>query len=235
LNKLLGNKSERILTIDFFGNGLCSHCHSAQNELIEFNNFHVETEFTWSQKDSDLQNEISRILTNHPESDHSEIVENYSWDLHQNQYKFPNIHRESLVITIYNFLENQLNELCHILECCSESKVKLKDLSGLGIEKTLSYLTKVGGFSLSGMGRELPYIKGVNTLRNQIVHNGGNLPESDGHKLNKFILRTDTLSGNPGGQVLISPHFISEYIFILRDFFEKLDEEVQKFIQVSNA
>jgi hypothetical protein len=155
--------------------------------------------------------------------------------LHQNQYKYPNIHRESLIITIYNFLESQLNELCSILEECIELKVKLKHLNGQGIERALSYLTKVAEFDLALMGKELPFIKGVNQVRNQIVHNAGRLPEAENHKANIFIAKAKNLSGAPGGVISVSPDFISEFITSLTEFFDKLDDEIQRFIQSKNA
>lgn len=220
--------------IDFFENGLCAHCHMAKGELIEFNQFHNETEAYWAKRDHELQNEISDHLEEHPEERHDDIIESHSWELHKSQYKYPSIHRESLVITIYNFLEDQLTELCEIISEGIASKIKLKDLSDKGVERALKYLTKVGGLDLSKVGRELPYIKSVNQLRNQIVHNGGYLPDDPSHKLNEFVSRTSTLSGNPGGHISLSPDFIGEFIGILTEFFEKLDHEVQSFIQSSN-
>ena len=140
-----------------------------------------------------------------------------------------------MIITIYNFLEAQLNELCNIISGCIASQVKLKHLNGLGIERALLYLSKVAEFDLSRMGGELSYIKGVNQLRNQIVHNGGYLPENPDHKLNKFISKTSTLSGSPGASVNLSSEFIGEFITTLMQFFERLDDEVQAFIQSANA
>jgi hypothetical protein len=226
---------EKGLEIDFFGNGLCGHCHTAKSELFEFGLFHDETEESWKIKDTELQNHISGVLKEHPEKKHYDIIDHYSWDLHQNQYKYPNIHRESLIITIYNFLEVQLNELCSILEECIELKVKLNHLNGKGIERALSYLTKVAEFDLALMGKELPFIKGVNQVRNQIVHNAGRLPEAGNHKANIFIAKAKNLSGEPGGLISVSPDFISEFITSLAEFFDKLDGEVQRFIQSKSA
>ena len=223
------------MDIDFFGNGLSTYCHTAKNELWEFGQFHEETEASWKKKDEELQSHIDGVLKKHPEKRHDDIIDNYSWDLHQNQYKYPNIHRESLIITIYNFLEAQLNDLCAIMEECVPSTIKLKDLSGLGIERAFLYLNKVAVFDFSAMGRELPYIKGVNQVRNQIVHNAARLPEAENHKVNKFISQAKNLSGSPGSQISVSSGFIIEFIGVLSDFFEKLDTEVQRYIQSTNA
>lgn len=227
--------TEKPLKVDFFANGLCVHCHMAQNELHEFNQFHSETEASWIEKDDELQNKLDGILKKYPEEHHQAIIEGYSYNLHQNQYKYPNIHRESLIITIYNFLEDQLNQLCAIISESIISKIKLKDLHGRGIERAFLYLSKVANFDLSRMGREMPYIKNVNVLRNQIVHSGSHLPEKAEHKLNKFVSQNSNLSGSPGGPVSLSSEFISEFIEILVDLFDRLDEEVQAFIGRVNA
>ena len=219
---------------DFFENGLCTLCHMARDELIHFNHFHTETEANWKARDMEIQNEIAEQEIVLPEEQHDDILGPHYWELHLSQFKYPSIHRESLVIVIFNFLEDQLNKICEIISESIESKIKLKDLNDKGVERALKYLTKVGDFDLSRMGHELPYIKSVNQLRNQIVHNGGSLPVDPNHNLNEFVSRTSTLSGNPGGHISLSPDFIGEFIGVLTEFFEKLDHEVQSFNQSFN-
>lgn len=225
---------KKASNVDFFENGLCGYCNTAKNELIDIIEFHTETESSWAKRDSELQSALGDLLKEHPDEQHEDIIEAHAWDIHLNQNKYPSIHRESLLITIYNFLEAQLNELCEIISESIENKVKLEDLSDKGIHRALQYLTKVGGFDLSKMGGELSYIKTVNKLRNQVVHNGGCLPVDPSHKLNKFVAKTSALSGSPGDHVSLNPNFIGEFIDVLTKFFEKLDHEVQSFIQSSD-
>jgi len=125
--------------------------------------------------------------------------------------------------------------LCEIFSECVNSNIKLKDLKGKGIERALLYLSKVPSIDLSGMGRELPYIKNVNALRNQIVHNGAFLPENSEHKATKFVPQNPNLSGEAGGKISLHLGFIGEMIKVLIDFFEKLGNEVQTFINKYNA
>lgn len=221
---------EKQLGEKFFITGLCLHCQLAQDELKNFENFHLETEAAWKEKDDCLQSELDEILKKYPEEHHQDIVESHGWELHLNQYKYPSLHRESILITLYNFLENQLNQLCKILSEFIDGDIKLKDLYGQGITRAFLYLTKVANFNLTKMGGELSNIKSVNLLRNQVVHNGGFLPEEPGHKLNRFISQQSNLSGNPGSTLIIRAEFINEFIKVLINFFEKLDIEVQKFM-----
>ena len=222
---------EETSEIDFFGNGLLSHCFYAEEELFYFKNFHTITEDAWAKKDNDLISHIGNYLKGFPKEQHEDIIEYNTYALHLNQKKYPSMHRESLVILIYNFLEDELNKLCNIISECIENKIKLKDLDGKGIHRAQNYLTKVGDFDFSKISQEWAYIKSVNLLRNQIVHSGGCLPEDPCHKLNKFISQESTLLGKPGGNIFLDPDFIGKLIDVLIKFFKKLDHEVKSFME----
>jgi hypothetical protein len=125
------------MPVDFFENGLCFYCHLAKNELLLYSDFHSKTESLWKQKDELLQEELKSILDKYPEAKHQDIVESHAWDLHLNQYKYPDIHRTALVIAIYVFIEDQLNGLCETLGESLDSQLRLADLTGQGIERAL--------------------------------------------------------------------------------------------------
>jgi hypothetical protein len=221
--------------IDFFGNGLCLHCHLAKQELAEFIHFNKESELAWGNKDKQLQNDLDSILLKYPVSDRGEIIESYGWDLHVNQIKYPSIHRESIVLTIFSFLENELNNLCNILTQSVDSSVKLKDLKGQGVERSLLFLRKIAGFDFSSMSAEIDYIRSVNQLRNHIVHNGGVLPEDPKHRVNLFIASHQNLTGTPGNSLHVYEGFVPEFLQVLLDFFEKLQVQVSGHIKAYNS
>lgn len=227
----MSERCESVTGIDFFMNGLCTLCHMAKNELMDFEDFHSETEASWKKINQDLESKIDRIIERHPE-DRDEIIENFSLDLHETQEKYPSIHRKSLLITIYSFFENELNDLCGMLSESVSSNVKLADLQGNGIERALLYLSKVAMFDLSKMGKTLPYIKNINIIRNAVVHNGGILPSDPQHKVNVFISNTKGISGSPGRNVRLEASFINEMINMLIQFFSQIDEQVQAHIQM---
>ena len=107
--------TEKLAEVDFFFNGLCMQCQMSRSGLTDFMHFHSQTEAAWKHKDNEIQNNLNEALQQNLEIHHEEIVQDFSWDIHQNQYKFPNIHRESLVITICSFLEIELNKLCSVI------------------------------------------------------------------------------------------------------------------------
>ncbi|MCI5191171.1 MAG: hypothetical protein D3905_15575 [Candidatus Electrothrix sp. AS4_5] len=202
----------------------------AERELCEYMQFHKTTESLWQETDKQLQSNLIDILKKIPEEHHQDTIDAYSWELHQNQYKFPDIHRESLVIAIYNFVEAELNRLCSIISESIESKIKLKNLHGQGVNRALLYLSKVAELDMSKMGGERSYIKEVNRLRNAIVHRGGFLLEDKNDELNRFVSENPNLSGQPGNKVSLAPALIEELINNLIEFFKKLGSEVHKFI-----
>jgi len=51
------------MEVDFFANGLCVHCHLAQNELLDFMGFNDEAENSWKKKDEKLQEKLDGILS----------------------------------------------------------------------------------------------------------------------------------------------------------------------------
>jgi hypothetical protein len=217
--------------VDFFLNGLCFHCDLLARELHDFVHYNRESELAWLSRSRDVEGELNSIIDRHPEVDASEIVESYAWDLHVNQMKYPGIHRESMTLSLCSFLEHELNSLCKTLLVSLDSKILLTDLDGKGVERAILCLKKVIGFDLSSMSSEIGNIRGVQLVRNHIVHNGGILPLDMTLKLNKFINRCKFLSGVPESSLQIDAGFVSFFIDELFSFFTKLDGEVQKFIQ----
>ena len=227
--------TETTQEINYFKDGLCMHCTWSRGGLYDFRHFHTEAESSWSNKDSQLQKQINEKLNKFPEEHHQDIIESFSWDMHQLQNQFPNIHRESLVITIFNFLEKQLNHLCNILSEYFSGTVKLNDLNGRGIRRALLYLSKVANIDFTKFKEEKDYILKVSKIRNQIVHNGGILPIKPSDPINIFISKNQLLHGSPGFEVILDPEFLYELIDTSIEFFEKLDGEIQMFITSQNG
>lgn len=217
------------MPVDFFENGLCFYCHLAKNELLTYADFHSKTELLWKQKDNLLQKELESILEKYPKADHQDIVESYGWNLHLNQYKYPDIHRTALVISVYVFIEDQLNGLCKTLGKSLDTKIRFTDLSGRGIERALLFLSKIALFDLGAIP-SLSFVRHVNKLRNKMVHASGILPRDPADKLNVFVKDTLGLYGEPGGRVHIDSDFIDHLTDRLVNFFDELDEQIQQFM-----
>lgn len=227
---MLGRTNNLVAGSDFFENGLCFYCQLAKQELHEYLEFHSETERSWQDRDEQLQEHISSILEKYPSSEHGEIVESHGWELHLNQYRYPDIHRTSLVVALFIFVEDQLNGLCQTIGESIDSMVNLHDMRGNGTDRALTYLAKVAEFDLGSIP-SLGFVKNARRLRNRLVHAGGLLPDGEDDKLNRFVRDQCGLRGDPGHRVKVAPSFIEELAARLADFFDQLDGQVQQFMR----
>ncbi|ELA9213948.1 hypothetical protein QUO21_004660 [Vibrio parahaemolyticus] len=219
------------MDIDPFETGLLTFCHEVQGELTEISMFNEQTEKSWERSDAELQADLSERLKKIPRKHHDEFISGYGWDLHLNQTLFPSMHRASTVISLHSYLEDTLNRLADLVAPLLGSEVTYKDLRGSGIERARLYFIKVGEFDFENLNCTWCVMKQVNKLRNQLVHNGGYLPEGANDAVNKFISSNKLLSGEPGCKVQISSGFVEFYIQTLIKFFSELNEEVTKLIK----
>ena len=165
------------------------------------------------------------------EENRSDFVSDYGQDLHENKFLFPFMHRQSTFITLYNYLEHNLNEYCTFIEKGSESKIKLIDLKHTGLERALLYLKRIPSLDLNKINTELSFIKNANKLRNRIIHAGGILPAEESEKVNTFVKSHENLVGEPGKEVVFREGFVPEYINILESFFESVGAETTKYLR----
>lgn len=201
-----------------------------KTELMYYEQFYHEVENLFVDKDKELQEKISRKLKDIPEKHHDEFVEDHGFDLHQNQFMFPAMHRESIFITIYNHLEHSLNSICNKMTRDLNGNIKLKDLHGAGVERAILYLRKIPEFDFSKINTVISYIRSTNRLRNFIVHNGGSLPENKSDKIFTFIDQQKSIYGEPGGSIFFSEEFIPEYIKELEKIYTHIADEMQRFL-----
>lgn len=218
--------------VDFFENGLCYHCHLVKNELAVFRDYHCATEALWQRADKELQAQIDEILARHPESDHDDLIESHGWELHLNQSRYPDLHRDALVVSICAYIEDQLNGLCRILEESLKSKIGIRDLEGKGVSRALTFLSKVALFDLE-KSKTRAFVVNTYNLRNVLVHRGGTLYElsSDNKGLSKFVSENDGLTGKPGQKVRIDSSFVQTLLGKLEHFFDEIDDQVKKFMK----
>lgn len=140
---------------------------------------------------------------------------------------FPNLHRRSALITLYSFLEFELNKLCEELKDKNDLELSLKDLKGDGIERASSYLRKVIKLSWDNSRGVWSEIKKIQNIRNKIVHHDGkiNIKEIDEDFLN-YIVDSEHLLGDKGKENLITEIVIKEGFlsYVVEKFYELFGE-----------
>lgn len=103
---------------------------------------------------------------------------------------FPNLQRSSALITLFGFMENELDHLCFLMQKRKGYKVGLNDMVGKGLKRSINYLNKVGDFNIETDGNEWIEINKISDIRNLFVHNQGSLIDpsgSDKVKERKFV------------------------------------------------
>ncbi|UDM62963.1 hypothetical protein KIJ96_06895 [Pseudoalteromonas piscicida] len=162
------------------------------------------------------------------EEQKSEIGQDFSYDFAE-VHEYEMVHRHSILLTVQNSLEHFLDELCKVVTYTMNSKIKHTDLKDHGINRALSFLTKVAGFDLSEVQTERQTIKETQQIRNLIVHAGAKLPDDPNHKTVRLVTKSSYFNGAPSGYINIEPTYIEFYIDTLISFFNKLSIQVESF------
>lgn len=140
---------------------------------------------------------------------------------------FPNMHRQSVLITLYSFLENSLLVLCNRYKKELELKINLSDINGKGIGKYKKYLVKVVGLDLSEINAVWQHITNIQKIRNVIVHDRGYIKADNEEALNnvrqtpKFELVANKIEVLDGALLSV--------LDVFSEYFEGVNQAVIKF------
>lgn len=88
----------------------------------------------------------------------------------------------SLIITVYSFLEYSLVEFCRLIDLYIEPEKRFKDIPQNGLDKCKDYLTSTFNFNISCF-KKWNTIKEFQRIRNLMAHNNGNLYREYGKNL----------------------------------------------------
>jgi hypothetical protein len=159
---------------------------------------------------------------------HIEWVEDFEKRFMSIKVDHHNIMKNSVFLQVYFTFEDTLFQYCKVLESVSQSKIKLKDLTGQGIEKYKNYLSKVFNLEYVFSSNNWSLINCYNQIRNVFVHNGGIIPEPNKVKVNNCIkqLGQNQVYSNKGEQLTIGDNW--EVIKLFNLFFEELDKALNK-------
>lgn len=127
------------------------------------------------------------------------------------------IHRKSLVMLLYAFLEEHLFELCRLSEIHFNHSLKTKDLNGRGIEQCKKYLTKVLGISWQSLNEEWEFIIQFQFVRNTYVHT----PNDEKRKK-----RAEFIGKHCSGIEILPSEYLEKSLNNIDIFFRKLQEKM---------
>lgn len=213
-----------------FSFDLLTDVHWMAQDVNQYLVFSSEVEVSLTRSLERMAAAIDKRMEGMSKGDRQEFFESHAHDLHQYGALFPGMHRESMLITLYNYLEHNLNVVSVGVEKEIGTNIQLKHLRDRGIVRALLFLDRVAGFDLSAIDADLSFIRNTNKLRNIVVHNGGVLPTSANHAVNLFVNAQDSLAGRPDHPVTIGKEFPALFAEKIRSLFKEIGNAMQRYM-----
>lgn len=156
-------------------------------------------------------------------------LDSESWDLDGifNEY-FPTLQRRSAFLSLYGFLEHELDKLCMLYKKSQNQNVDFRDLKDLGIERSVKYLMIVAGLPIEKGDNKWGSVKSIQKIRNLIVHNDGKLIDLDSFPRKteqKIVSDNDFLSGE--NEIIMQKGYLLYVLETFDSFFKYVDELIQ--------
>ena len=152
------------------------------------------------------------------------------WDLRSVfEGYMPNLQRRSALITLFSFLEAELDRLCSRVQNQEKSRIHVTDLADKGIVRAAAYLCKVGGLSDIRNTQTWAEIRNIQSVRNLIVHSQGLLPaQSDSRrtKIAAYIEASPFLSGTDS--IMVEAGYLQHCLATFRTFFGEVHEQMRR-------
>ncbi len=206
---------------------------------IELLHKYIEgVELQASQSIKDFRDNKEEITTEHPPNeDYWEYIEIHrglsddTWDLHSifEEY-FPTLQRGSALITLFSFIEHELENLCHLFSNEKEIKIKVNDLHGKGINRSINYLKKVTGLKIDTSIQIWEEIKSIQKIRNLIVHNSGILHNKHKEPMKielEYISKTENIS-EKDFEVFFEAGYLFHALETFDNFCKIIDKEIRQ-------
>jgi hypothetical protein len=204
--------------------------NSIKHGLSNYVELSHEVENMLNEREDEIGKQLTVALSSVPANEHPDVHESYALDFRSYESTFRFLQREAMFLTLYNYFEHCLNKLCDSIGEETASRIRLKDIQGKGIERTLLFIKLVPEFSFTNIPSVMEVIRGANQLRNVIVHAGTVLPDDPNHKANQFVRSQPNLSGEPGNPVSLQKEFVSGFAASLTQFFIEFAAEMQRYM-----
>lgn len=162
--------------------------------------------------------------------DHYDGLESMTWNLNDLfESHFPNLQRKSAFITLYSFLENELEKLANSLRREISHEGKVDDISGNGIFQSYTYMKLIIALDVTKDAVEWQRLNDINKVRNIIVHAEGELSQDTNQraKQQQLVKRLKGhLSINADNELFLNPTFLSYVLKCFDEFFQYLARSI---------
>jgi hypothetical protein len=220
----------------------CPHEVAGSVNLLSAYVQDIEAQVCKGIRDYQTNAETEVVEPEHPD-DHGRIITHHrglddeTWNLKSifEEY-FPNLQRRSALITLFSFFEHELDKLCKRVQVQSDYKLDLADIREQGILRSTTYLIKVAGMDGIRSPVEWQEIRQIQSVRNQIVHSDGKLPEpSDGRraKLAEYVAASKHLSVTSDDEIAILSGYLSHCLAVFESYFKQIHASLQRKYEAS--
>jgi hypothetical protein len=170
-------------------------------------------------------------------SAHYAGLDDSSWDLASIfESYFPNLQRQSALITLCGFFEHELLALCSLFQKDRGHKFGLGDLKGAGIERAITYLERVVGLNIDKSSALWAEIRSIQAVRNLIVHDAGKLTYQDGmprKSERQYVEASPHLSGDE--EISIAEGYLRHVLDTFDQFFKNIGDAVERLYGLTTA
>lgn len=181
------------------------------------------------------ENKKTVITDEQPENNYARIFEVYegldseTFDLTAvfRDY-YPALQRRSAFITLYSFLEHELDKLCVLFKKTNNYNIDFRELKGMGIIRSKKYLELVAILPVESINDKYSVVRSIQKIRNLIVHNDGKLYDIDGKPKEmelKITKQCEFLSGDD--EVIIKEGYLRFVLNAFADFFKAIDDLIR--------
>ena len=155
--------------------------------------------------------------------------EKYSYDANVcNQLE--RVQNNSMVISIFSYLEWHLWQVCREMEICLETKVKLKHISkNEYLKNYMDYLENIADIDCRSIKKHFSKINNKKFIRNRIIHNLNTVVDS---RESKKLEKIDGIKFHQGyyddHHFYVQKEFLLKLLEEVKELFESIFEEIEK-------
>ncbi len=134
---------------------------------------------------------------------------------------FPHLHRSAILLSVFAFFEHNLNAVCDSLAEEHGKRLRVTDLSGRGLERAKTYMSKEIGIAFPSTSESWQELSQLHSLRNVIAHRDGLLKPED-KALKEYIAHSHYISVDLEGRVRLHEGILTYLLDHLELFFKDL-------------
>ena len=170
---------------------------------------------------------VANYRTKRSEDRHQGLDES-SWDLKEifEEY-FPSLQRRSAFLTVWGFLEHQLDQLCLLYQSERKLRLSFTDLNGKGVDRSTGYLEKVVGLQGLKASAEWGRLKSLQNVRNVVAHNDGKIRDHQGKPKTGIVAdmkKLDFLTGED--EIVVAEGFLSQVTQACDSYFTLIEKAI---------